>query len=229
MLELTIAALLAGLVGSPHCLGMCGGFAGASAGRRGGVAAWNLGRLGTYIALGGLAGGAGGLVQWAAPPGLRWLGLAVPAALLVFFSLRLGGWSGGAARRLPLAGALVARWEAAFRRRSSGLLARPGLGARLGFGALTGLLPCGLIYTTLALPVAAGGAVEGAAVMAAFWLGTVPALATASLALRRMAAARPWVRRTIAAGVLVLGLGALAIRSPAAAPGDGPPPCHAQP
>ena len=77
LLETVAAAFLAGLVGSPHCVGMCGGFAAAvgrsssrrAGGRparllpvlnaRAGVLLWHLGRLTTYATLGALAAGAG--------------------------------------------------------------------------------------------------------------------------------------------------------------------------
>jgi sulfite exporter TauE/SafE len=214
MIELAGAALVAGLMGSPHCVGMCGGFAGACSATRGGAAAWSLGRLLTYGALGAAGGAAGGLI-----PGPPWLASAVAAVLLVVFALHLGGFAPAPSLKLP--------WLS---KKAADLLRRGGPFAGFGFGALTGLLPCGLLYTALALPVAAGGPLEGAAVMGAFWLGTVPALSFASFSLRRLAAARPWTRRLVAAGVLAFGLGALSMRTPApdAAPGD-PPPCHANP
>ena len=51
-----IGAAIASLVGTPHCLGMCGGFAAASAGSPAHLAAWHAGRLSTYAALGAVAG-----------------------------------------------------------------------------------------------------------------------------------------------------------------------------
>jgi len=211
MLELSLAALLAGLVGSPHCLGMCGGFAVATGGRqRGGAAAWSLGRLITYASLGALGGAAGSLL-----PGPGWTVNAVAALLLLYFAMRLGGWNPKLPSFLPAEKITSA---------GARLLGRTGLGARFGFGALTGLLPCGLLYTALALPIASGEPLQGAVVMAAFWLGTVPALSFAAAALRRAAALRPWTRRAVAAGVFGLGLVALVTRAPVAP--DEAPACH---
>ena len=59
MTEALAAAALAGLVGSPHCIGMCGSFALACGGRVSHTLAWNLGRTLTYTSLGALAGLAG--------------------------------------------------------------------------------------------------------------------------------------------------------------------------
>ncbi|HEY0971648.1 MAG TPA: sulfite exporter TauE/SafE family protein, partial [Gemmatimonadales bacterium] len=64
-MTLALAVLVASLVGSPHCAGMCGPFvcfyAGAGAGARpvarwAAHAAYNGGRLLSYLALGALAG-----------------------------------------------------------------------------------------------------------------------------------------------------------------------------
>ena len=52
----------------------------------------------------------------------------------------------------------------------------------LGMGILTGLLPCGVLYVAFSRAVLAGSAVGGALVMMAFWLGTVPLLASVGIA-----------------------------------------------
>ena len=52
----------------------------------------------------------------------------------------------------------------------------------LGLGLLTGLLPCGVLYVAFSRAVLAGSLPGGALVMAAFWLGTVPLLATIGFA-----------------------------------------------
>ena len=70
----------------------------------------------------------------------------------------------------------------------------------------TGLLPCGLIYATLGIAVASGDPLTGGLAMAAFGLGTAPALAALGLGVRRLAGERPWSRRILAALVLVAGL-----------------------
>ncbi|MCW5621683.1 MAG: sulfite exporter TauE/SafE family protein, partial [Burkholderiales bacterium] len=77
----------------------------------------------------------------------------------------------------------------------------------IGLGLLWGWLPCGLVYAILGTALLTGNALDGAAVMAAFGLGTMPNLLLAGLALRKLnglTRARP-VR--ITAGGLVLGFG----------------------
>jgi sulfite exporter TauE/SafE len=67
----------------------------------------------------------------------------------------------------------------------------------------------------------------GAASMGAFWLGTLPALALAASAVRRLAQRSPWARRGLAAMVFAAGAWAVHTRTPAPdAPSDVPP-CHA--
>lgn len=204
-------ALLAGLVGSPHCVGMCGGFA-VAAGARGpaGALAWTLGRLSTYAALGALAGAAG-----QALPGPTWVGTVVAAGFLVWFAAKLAGLVGDVRFRVPLLAAAGRR-----------LAGRADLPGRFAFGAVNGLLPCGLVYAALAFPVASGSAIAGAAAMVAFGLGTAPALGFAATGLRRLTAHSLGARRALAAGVLVLGLGSLFLRVPAPAGAAAPATAH---
>ena len=200
-------ALLAGVVGSPHCVGMCGGFAVATGTTvRGGVA-WSAGRISTYAVLGAIAGSVGALV-----PGPGWVGTALAAALLVWFALRLAGVGAAVTPSLP--------W---FTRAAGHLLRRRSSLGRFAFGAVNGLLPCGLVYAALALPISVADPLAGALVMAAFGLGTLPALALAVAGLRRLTSASLGARRVVALVVLVTGLGSLALRADLAPPGTWRP------
>jgi sulfite exporter TauE/SafE len=214
MLGIVLAALAAGFLGSPHCVGMCGGFAAACArpgagragagggarlrvlGAPGGAALWHLGRLTTYALLGALGGAVGGAL-----PGPAWVPALVSVPLLVWFSASLGGLVPGGGARIPglaRAGAALAR--------------REGAGWRYLFGAATGLLPCGLLYAALALALSAGSAAVGALAMVAFGLGTVPALALLSVTVRRLALTGVRARRALALLVLLAGLGSVGMR-----------------
>jgi sulfite exporter TauE/SafE len=209
------AAAVAALAGSPHCLGMCGALACAAGDRAGQHAAYHLGRIGTYAALGAVAGGVGQAV-----PGPGWLGTAVAALFLVVFAASLAGLlpEPRAIPGLARVGARVAR--------------RADLPSRLLFGVVNGLLPCGLVYATLSLAVAAADPLVGAAVMGVFGLATVPALLAATFGLRRVVAGSRSARRALAVVVLVTGLGTLGFRGgwfgPEAAASEVPP-CHAGP
>jgi sulfite exporter TauE/SafE len=85
----------------------------------------------------------------------------------------------------------------------------------LGIGAVWGWHPCGLVYSVLALALLSGSAGQGALVMLAFGLGTVPNLLAAGLSVGvlRSVLRRRAVR--LAAGLAVVALGVLgALRTP---------------
>ena len=189
-----IGAFLAGLFGGVHCIAMCGGFATALAGDAKAKAAGapvplrsaralalsqlphNAGRIATYAILGALAGGAGGALLSAA----GWLPLqrslyvaanlfllALALAIATRRNLYVGLQSAGQAllgAALPMVRPLV--------RADS-------LAARAVMGMVWGLVPCALIYGVLPIALFAGSAAEGAAVMVAFGLGTLPNLLAA--------------------------------------------------
>jgi sulfite exporter TauE/SafE len=190
-------AFVAGLLGSAHCLGMCGGFATACTRARGGLPAWHAGRIGTYVFLGALAGAAGALV-----PGPAWLPATIAALLMVWFALALAG--------LVPEPRLVPPGLARLATRVAGT---PSLGSQFLFGVANGFLPCGLVYSALGIAVAAGTPVGGALAMAAFGLGTAPALTLAAHGLRRLTMASLWRRRAIAALILTSGLWTIWVRA----------------
>ena len=194
---LILGAFVAGLLGSPHCVGMCGPFALACAGPGRRSAAWHVGRIATYAGLGGLAGGFGAVL-----PGPQWLAAVLSAALIVWFSAVLAGV-------VP-----EPRWTpAVLRRAASSTLKRGGGGATLLFGLANGFLPCGLVYTALGLAVATTDPLAGALVMVAFGLGTVPLLVVLTAGARRIALKDLRVRRVLAVLVLASGLLSIAFRS----------------
>lgn len=171
------AAFLFGLLGSAHCLGMCGPLVGLYAGQLhhgGGPSAgrqhllFNLGRMLAYANCGVLFGAAGSVMRlrpWTA-------GLAgVAGGLFVIAAgTRLYGSRGITARLDRFltrpAGALMGVW------RGYVTLARsPGI---VLLGAAHGLLPCPLLYLMFASAVALGDPVRGGLLLLSFSLGTAP-------------------------------------------------------
>ncbi len=206
MLELLLTSV-GGLLGSAHCVGMCGGYAVAlgSTARRAAAAlhrqfAYSAGRICTY-AFGGVVVGQAGSELARALPG------AVPAqAILAVLAGCLLVWQGLAAagvvkrRGVGPGGCLGAPLLAP-------LLRGPGVGSAFLAGVFTGFLPCGLVYAYLAAAAGGGSAWGGAARMAAFGLGTSPALilmgvGAGLLSLR----ARQRVLRAAAVCVILTGL-----------------------
>ncbi|MBI3574562.1 MAG: sulfite exporter TauE/SafE family protein, partial [Gammaproteobacteria bacterium] len=178
--ELTlVSAFLVGLLGSTHCLGMCGGIVGAlTLGlhddiRRSPVrlfpylAAYNIGRIASYAIAGALLGALSAKALGLAPPAqVRWIVKLVTGGFMIALGLYLAGWWPGLAALERLGGKLWVRIEP-FGRRF--LPVNHPLKA-LALGLVWGWLPCGLVYSALAWSLASGDAVQGAALMLAFGL-----------------------------------------------------------
>ncbi len=163
-----------GLLGSGHCVGMCGGFVLALGSARPGLAAnlrrqlaYALGRIFTYTA-GGAAAGFGGwrLVEETQAVVNAQALLSITAGLLLMAQglaeVGLFSWQrrGGAACLGPgMFGSLLRATQ----------LRSVFLG-----GVVNGLLPCGLVYAYLALAASAGGLLPGGVTMLCFGLGTLP-------------------------------------------------------
>jgi sulfite exporter TauE/SafE len=178
----------AGFAGSFHCIGMCGGFACALGRDRHGSAAtvlrhllYNSGRLTTYCFLGGLAGALGQVI--CTTDGLTTaplLGgsldtaqrmLAIVAGLLmVVMALQFFGLF------TRLHRVTVGFAGSAFAASLRDLLKAPGRTAPLAFGVFNGFLPCPLVYAFVAQAASTAGALSGSLTMAAFGLGTFPAM-----------------------------------------------------
>jgi len=174
------------LGGAGHCVGMCGplvgGFALCLPDSRATVPhlLYNLGRVTTYAAAGGVVGLSGSFVRFAGAfaPFQQYL-LFATGVLIALMGLSVGGWLPGGARTLE-AGTLPGAVSRIFRRAAEA----GGSGAAFPLGLATGLLPCGLVYTALLSAARAGmegaspaeGFFRGFLAMAAFGAGTVPAL-----------------------------------------------------
>ena len=228
------SAFLAGLLSSGHCFGMCGGIVGAFSmvrpqgasprgGRLQGLIAYNSGRILTYTALGAAAGALGAAAGGFLPPEIARRSARLVAAL---FLVGIGLFLAGRPQFLQPIERLGARlW------RRIEPFGRRFLGARdpghaLALGLVWGFLPCGLVYSMLAMASLAGGAGDGALVMSAFGAGTLPSLFAAGLAASRLRdlARSTVLRRSAAAVCIALGawLAFNAIVSPGHAAGTGP-------
>jgi len=211
--SLILTAFTLGLLGGVHCAAMCGGIVGAVSlgARRSGISlqlSYNAGRVLSYAAAGVLAGAFGsvslfgdGLLQ------VQMLLFVVANAIVVLLGLHIAGW-GSLVLRLESAGALA--WRAIGPLGKHFLPAdTPAKAVRLGM--VWGWIPCGLVYSALALALVSGSLLHGAAVMLAFGLGTLPNLLAAGLAAQRMRTALRlrWVRTL--AGVVIVVLGVLGL------------------
>jgi sulfite exporter TauE/SafE len=179
MLQLLVPAFLMGAAGSLHCIGMCGPLALALPASRGGfgnrlagLLLYNGGRALTYAAYGAVFGALGARIGW-----FGWQQrFSVGLGLVLLLFLMLPAWFPAGFHRQPFPRAM-ARLRVHLGRH----LLDPRPAARLVTGLLNGLLPCGLVYMALAGAALAGSAGHGAAFMAAFGLGTLPAMAVLML------------------------------------------------
>ncbi|MCW8871586.1 MAG: sulfite exporter TauE/SafE family protein [Xanthomonadales bacterium] len=206
-----VTAFLAGLLGSGHCFGMCGGIAG-SLGALSGTGnrsialpalQFNFGRVLGYALLGALAGGvlgAAGEIMALKPLG-KWL-RALTTLMVALIGLRfLLDWrgldvieKGGAGlwrRIMPIAVRISQRHDWI---------------GRLGLGLCWGFLPCGLVYTVLMTAASTGSVAGGASAMFAFGVGTLPAMLGLTLAAPALSTflSDRFVRRIVGFSLVVL-------------------------
>ena len=207
------AAIIVGLLGSSHCIGMCGGIVNAlNMGVSGDVArrptalftyhlGYNAGRIASYLLVGLLAGGLGaGLSDLGISP---IAGKLFAATFMIALGLYLANWWRGLAL-LEKAGAHLWRHIQPLGQKLFPI--RNPLQAFL-LGLVWGWLPCGLVYTVVAWSLTTGSALEGAVLMLGFGLGTLPALLVAGTALNYF---KNWVRSPLlrtGAGLAVIAFG----------------------
>jgi sulfite exporter TauE/SafE len=176
-----IAAFAVGLAGSAHCFGMCGGIAGALKLRtqaihrdRLNVAVDSIyhhaGRIAMYASLGAVAGAFGGTLNsifYFSAFGVV-LRVASGVLLLMIAARLLIQWNGLA---------VLERLGTRLWRLTQPITKRVSPGGHLSsllIGACWGLVPCAMVYSSLAFAGFSGSPISGALLMTAFGLGTLP-------------------------------------------------------
>lgn len=204
-LPLGVSALALGLLGSPHCVLMCGGPCALLVPSRepARVALFHAGRALSYAAVGALAGSLGAFAAGSPSPTATLVLRALAGCALLVSALALGGLLPEASLPAWLR-ARVARVIGAV----TGVSARHPRAGSFALGAAWGLVPCGLVYSAAVLALASGGALAGGATMALFALGTSPAL-LAVHALAGKLGAHLRAARVQRAAALALAVGAL--------------------
>ena len=207
------AALLLGLAASGHCLAMCGGITAALgvATLRGGdgrprlllLICYQLGRIASYSLAGLLfAGMLGGLIALLDIESVRRTLRALSALALLFAALVAFGRVRDPGLRI---GHRIWHRLAPLGRR---LLPIASVPRAFAFGMVWGWMPCGFVYTVLLIATLQQGAVDGAMTMAAFGLGTAPALLIAGFGAQRLTgwAAHSATRRVAGSVLLISAL-----------------------
>jgi sulfite exporter TauE/SafE len=217
---LLASAWLMGLLGSTHCVAMCGGVVAMSCSalprrQRSSVAAqlpyvlaYNGGRIVSYASAGAAAGALGAALASLGPLARAQVGLRLVAgAMMIAVGLYVAGLF-CALRWVEGMGQPLWRRIAPFAR---SLVPVQSPSKAFCLGLLWGWLPCGLVYAALAAAMTSGSAWNGAVTMAAFGVGTLPmllVLGSAAALVARAARARG-VR--VAAGVTMIAFGVLQV------------------
>ena len=194
-------ALVAGLITSLHCAGMCGPLAcslmpvhGDRSDAQTVSTVYHLTRLTSYTALGAIAGGLGRApLTWFSQSAARGL----PWVLVLFFVALALRWD-RFLPKLPVLGRVTWKLQGWMRGRSR-------VEAAAAMGLATPLLPCGPLYFLVALALMSGSALRGVEFMLAFGLGTVPLLWLAQTQFHwvRQKLSPLWLERTRVALALI--------------------------
>lgn len=175
MAAIFFAALTLGMVGSFHCIGMCGPLAfslplsnDSDFAKFAGTFLYNIGRIVTYSTLGllfGLAGKSFSLFGFQ-----QWLSITVGIAIL-FFLFIPKNWIAHTGTNN-----IVSKYTYEIRSTLGQLFLRKNYRSLFAIGLLNGLLPCGLIYMAIAGAIASADPFKSAFFMASFGLGTLPVM-----------------------------------------------------
>jgi len=168
------SALVFGLLGSFHCVGMCGPIVLAVPGKSLlSKLSYNIGRAITYTIMGAIIGFVGegfSLIGWQQTLSV---GVGIAMLLIVIFT-KYKHFD------LPMNGVIEKMWIYS-KKRLSPLFKSQSPTAPFFIGLINGLLPCGLVYAALFAAVSMGGIAESALYMALFGIGTAPLLIVVSV------------------------------------------------
>jgi sulfite exporter TauE/SafE len=175
-----LAAFFIGLVGSLHCIGMCGPIAialpvpsSSNLSFLTGRILYNLGRVVTYSFLGVLLGLIGSKIALAGAQQVVSVILGVIVIVAVILPQKYKNYFA----QHPI----IQKFAQPLKNNIGVLFKKGTFSAMFLIGILNGFLPCGLVYVALAGAIASGDAISGAAVMILFGLGTVPSMFAASV------------------------------------------------
>ncbi|MEM9419964.1 MAG: sulfite exporter TauE/SafE family protein [Planctomycetota bacterium] len=188
---LVIAVFLASVLGSLHCVGMCGAFLALAftdlpeSGRWRVSAAYHGGRLVSYTALGIAAGTAGSLLDLGGTlAGINQIALPLAGITVIGFGVvGLLRQRGVSIQRFHLPPAWAGRVH---RLQSLAMQMQPTQRAA-AIGMLTTLLPCGWLYAFAATAGGTASPLLGGLVMVVFWSGTLPALVSCGVGVQALA------------------------------------------
>lgn len=205
-----MAAFMFGLMGSAHCIGMCGGIMSTLSLARGSgysaavsLLAYNSGRIMTYSIAGAIVAGFGTLLT----DQLMTAGIILrvfASIMLIAMALYLANWWKGLVY-VENIGRGLWKYLQPF---ASRLMPVRSSGQALLLGLIWGWLPCGLIYSVLIWTLSASSPAQGSLIMLAFGLGTLPSmLLTGALAAQfRQLSQSPLLRNLAAITIIIFAI-----------------------
>lgn len=174
------SGLILGLLGSFHCIAMCGPIALSIPSAA--VSKWsfikgrlmyNSGRIVTYAFLGMIFGFLGNRINMF---GMQ-QGLAISVGVLILLSVIITLMGKHPAIKISFLNKIITAYKNQFGR----LFKKKGKPVFLLFGILNGFLPCGFVYIALSGAMITGDVLHGSLYMMLFGLGTVPVMLSVSL------------------------------------------------
>ena len=210
--SLIYMAFVTGLLGTGHCIGMCGGLVSAlslsEAGRQGGWffhLLYNLGRISTYTFIGAVVGWLGSALAYTDRFKMVSRSLLIGSDVFVILiglgTAGLFAWLN--VSKLDFPGPMKAMTLAV-----AGLRRLPPAISALPLGLLFGFIPCGYLYAVAITAAQSASVATGALMLFAFGLGTAPSLLLFGGAAHWLSGrARTWMLRI--AGLVVAGMGVI--------------------
>jgi len=210
--SLIYMAFVTGLLGTGHCIGMCGGLVSAlslsEAGRQGGWffhLLYNLGRISTYTFIGAVVGWLGSALAYTDRFKMVTRSLLIGSDVFVILvglgTAGLFAWLN--VSKLDFPGPMKAMTLAV-----AGLRRLPPAISALPLGLLFGFIPCGYLYAVAITAAQSASVATGALMLFAFGLGTAPSLLLFGSAAHWLSGrARTWMLRV--AGLVVAGMGVI--------------------
>ena len=212
-----ISALLIGLLGGTHCVGMCGGIVtaltiGLSNQKRNDrrrfftfQLSYNIGSILTYTITGALVASIGAVSEnYGFGMQVRKILTLTAASVMIFLGLYLTGWWKTAIIKIENIGSVLWRRIEPLAKK---FIPIRSISHALIAGILWGWLPCGLVYSALFLAMSANSISQGALIMWSFGIGTLPVLLGLGYVSTNFIAhlQKQWVRTT--AGTIIFCFG----------------------
>lgn len=200
-LSVPLGVFVASVLGSSHCVTMCGPIAVTVNNNFGYMSLYHTGRLLSYLTLGILAGLVGETFLSNNYPVISTVSAILISAFLIYTGYKL--IRGKALEFMPakLISSLLrlpAKWS----------LTRSKPSASLTLGIVNGFIPCGWVYIFVIGSVATKSPLYGGAILFIFWLGTVPALSAFPYIFKKGLRRAPR-RLGVIAGIILIAVGLL--------------------